>query len=40
MADNKLSRRGDRIREKIESVIGVVANIGVVVTMIYVYAII
>lgn len=40
MADKKLSGRGDRIREKIESVIGVVANVGVVVILIYVFAVI
>ena len=40
MANNKLSGRGERIREKIESVIGVVANVGVVALMIFVFTVI
>ena len=40
MADNRLNGRGEKIREKIESVIGVVANVGVVVTLIFVFTII
>jgi len=40
MANNKLYERGERIREKIESVIGVVANVGVVAIMIFVFTVI
>lgn len=40
MADNKLIGRGDKIREKIENVVSVVANVGVVVTLIFVFTII
>lgn len=40
MSGNKLPGRGDKIREKIENAIAAVANVGVVVVMIYVFAII
>ncbi|MFC1837977.1 hypothetical protein ACFL1N_00250 [Thermodesulfobacteriota bacterium] len=40
MADKKLHTRGEKIREKIENAIAAVANVGVVVVLIYVYAII
>jgi len=39
MANRKFTRRGEKITEKIESVLGVVANVGVVVTLIYVFSI-
>ena len=37
MADNKLLGRGDKIREKIENAVSIVVNVGVVVTLIYVF---
>jgi hypothetical protein len=40
MANNKLYGRGERIRDKIESVIGVVANVGVVAILIFVFTVI
>ncbi|MFC1837971.1 hypothetical protein ACFL1N_00220 [Thermodesulfobacteriota bacterium] len=39
MANKKIFGRGEKIREKIENVIGAVANVGVVVTLIYVFTI-
>lgn len=39
MANKKLNGRGEKIREKIERVVGVIANAGVVVSLIYVFSI-